>query len=227
MVWKSLERAAKIAKEYAEAAYKRGKAPPSHDLDHVVRVVSLCRWLSKELALGARERKLLEVAAWLHDVAIAEFGTKERHAERSAEIAARVLEGLLAEEDLAVVVSAIREHSWGRRTTLSSVVSAALQDADRLDALGAVGLYRVLVYGAFKGRRLYHPEDPFAEDREPDDDSYTIDHFFTKLLRLKDNMNTEPARKEAEKRTEIMRAFLTELRRELNLVSSPGRNPRA
>ena len=216
-----LEEAVERARAYAESAYKRGRAPPSHGFDHVERVVSLCRWLSEELSLSLRERALLEAAAWLHDVAMAIYGTKEGHAERSAEIAAGVLKDILPSKDLETVVSAIREHSWGQGSPPSSRVSAMLQDADRLDALGAIGLYRVLVYGAFRGRTLYHPEDPFAERREADDSRYTIDHFFLKLLKLKEYMNTEPAKREAERRTELLKAFLDELRRELSLCRSP------
>lgn len=215
-----LFRVVATAREYAVKAYSEGKAPPSHGLDHVVRVVGLCRWLAREMGLGSRETLLLEVAAWLHDIAIAVYGSKEKHAERSAEIARRVLEGLLAPEDLEVVITAIREHSWRGGRKPSGSVSAILQDADRLDALGAVGLFRVFAYSGGLGRAFYHPDDPFAENRDLDDTTYTLDHFFTKLLKLADHMNTEPARIEAERRTLFMKKYLEELRREL-AYSSP------
>lgn len=94
-----------------------------------------------------------------------------------------------------------------------------MQDADRLDALGAVGIFRTASCGVTMGASYYHPEDPFAENRELDDKSYTIDHFYRKLLKLPDQMNTAAARAEAHRRAEFMRQFLAEFKQEISSES--------
>ncbi|MFB6097618.1 MAG: hydrolase, partial [Salinibacter sp.] len=63
---------------------------------------------------------------------------------------------------------------------------------------------------------LYHPDDPFCEERAPDDDTYTLDHFYAKLLRLPDTMQTEAGRTEAEQRAAFLRTYLDQLEDELN-----------
>ena len=86
-----------------------------------------------------------------------------------------------------------------------------VQDADRLDALGAVGIARCLMLGATMGRPLYDPDEPFPLRRPPDDAVSSLDHFFTKLLRLAGTMTTAAGRAEAERRTETLRGYLREL----------------
>jgi len=90
-----------------------------------------------------------------------------------------------------------------------------VQDADRLDALGAVGLARCLMLSGAMGQRLYEPADPFCEGRVPDDRVSAVDHFHTKLLGLGATMHTGSARREAELRTAFLQAFLDRLRGEL------------
>ena len=211
-----LERALEVAREYASRIYKRGRAPPSHRLDHVLRVVENSLRIAEELGLNEEEKKLLEIAAWLHDIALASTGSKEGHAAKSAEIAEELLRGIVDERRLSLIASAIREHSWRGGLAPTSRISEILQDADRLDALGAVGIYRVFAYGISAGRDFYELEDPLAEHREPDEFKYTLDHFFTKILKLGERFNTEPAREEAKRRIEFIREYLEELEREIS-----------
>ena len=199
---------------YAMDVYKDSKIL-SHDFLHTKRVVALSLKLGKRLGLDSKELALLEIAAWLHDVAIAKYGTKENHAEKSAEIAELLLDEMLPKEYMEIVVEAIRKHSWSEREKPLSPIGEILQDADRLDALGAVGIYRTIAYGAATGKKFYCEEDPFAKKRELDDVKYIIDHFYTKLLKIPEKLNTDVAREEAEKRIKIMKKFLEELRREL------------
>lgn len=213
-----LEEGLTLAREYARKMFRKSKAPPSHGYDHVVRVVGLCRWISRELGMERRERLMVEVAAWLHDVSIAITGSKDDHASKSARVAERLLSGVIERPFLEIIVRAIEEHSWRAGRNPSSTVSAVLQDADRLDALGSVGIFRVIVYGASSGRVFYDLDDPFAERRALDDEAYTVDHFYVKLFKLPKYMNTEVARKEAYRRIEVMKSFLEELRRELSLT---------
>ena len=111
--------------------------------------------------------------------------------------------------------SAIRDHSYRRGAAPESALGRALQDADRLDALGAIGIFRTLACGARMGAELYDPDDPWARHRELDDRRFTLDHFFTKLLDLPDTMNTAAARREGRARVEEMRCFLAHLGQEI------------
>ena len=90
-----------------------------------------------------------------------------------------------------------------------------LQDADRLDALGAIGLARMLMVSGALARPLYDSADPLAQNRDPDDTAFALDHFQTKLFTLADTMQTVTARQIAEERTQYMRSFLTRLQSEI------------
>ena len=90
-----------------------------------------------------------------------------------------------------------------------------MQDADRLEAVGAIGIARCFLTGGSMGTPLYDPSDPFAINRELDDRSYTLDHFYCKLLGLADTMKTEAGKTEANKRTDYIKAFLLQLGSEI------------
>ena len=90
-----------------------------------------------------------------------------------------------------------------------------LQDADRLDAIGAVGIARCFSSGAAMGRPFYNETDPFCTNRTPDDKEWTLDHFYRKLLRLESGFHTETARAMARERTAFLHDFLTQFSREI------------
>lgn len=90
-----------------------------------------------------------------------------------------------------------------------------LEDADRLDALGAIGILRTATCGNLMGARYYDPSAPSATSRALDDTRNTLDHFPVKLLRLAEKFNTAAGRREAEQRTGYMREFLREIGWEL------------
>ncbi|MBT8242244.1 MAG: phosphohydrolase, partial [Nitrosopumilus sp.] len=90
-----------------------------------------------------------------------------------------------------------------------------LQDADRLDALGAIGIARVFATGGSLKRPFYNTDDPFCKTRKPDDKIWTVDHFYQKLLKLESTMNTKSGKIEATKRTRVLRGFLKQLKQEL------------
>jgi len=90
-----------------------------------------------------------------------------------------------------------------------------VQDADRLDSLGAIGIARCLLVGGHLNRPLFDFTDPFCDSREPDDSLYTIDHFYTKLFKLPETMQTEAGREEAQRRAALMQAYLDNLRAEI------------
>jgi uncharacterized protein len=111
----------------------------------------------------------------------------------------------------------IIEHSYSLGLKPSSIESAILQDADRIDALGAIGIMRATTCGTKLGSNYYEPSDPFAIGRELNDKQFTIDHYYVKLLKLADSMNTGAGKNEAENRTEYMKDFLKQLDHEIHM----------
>lgn len=187
----------------------------AHDLAHIQRVVASAKQLAAE---EKAEPAVVIPAAWLHDCVI----IPKNHPKRSnasalaAEKAIRFLR-LAGYENhyLDSIHHAIKAHSFSAGIEPENIEAKVVQDADRLDALGAVGISRCMIVGGMLGRPLYHPEDPFCAAREPDDKIWTIDHFYQKLFRLPGSMQTESGRKEAERRIGIMKIFLQELEREI------------
>lgn len=195
---------------------------PGHDLHHALRVA---RWTLR-LGEGALSPRLALAAALLHDVVNLPKDSAERAqaSERSAAVARETLprHGFSAEE-VELVAEAIRDHSFSRGATPRSLLGRALQDADRLEALGALGLMRCISTGARMGARYFHPDDVWAKARPLDDERYSVDHFFAKLLALPASMTTEAGRREAERRAEFLRVFLRALASELEEPLPDGR----
>lgn len=190
---------------------------PGHGVVHLKRVVATALRLAKEE--GARLEVVLP-AAWLHDCVNVPKDSPDRpRASRiAAEHALRFLkEAGYAGEFLDGIAHAIEAHSFSAGIAPRTVEARVVQDADRLDALGAIGIARCIAVGAALGRPLYDPEDPFCERRAPDDLGASVDHFYTKLLKLAGSMQTEAGRREAMWRTEFMQAYLGRLRAEIGL----------
>lgn len=188
---------------------------PSHDMSHLDRVAQQCRILGR--AEGGDERIVL-AAAYLHDlVNLPKDHPDRQHASRaSADAAVGILTRLAySDAEIGRVCRAIEEHSFSRGLACSSIESMVLQDADRLDALGAIGVLRAATCGAFMGARYYDPDDVFAQRRPLADKHYLLDHFPAKLLRLAASFNTVSGRREAERRTRFMRAFVGQLHEEI------------
>ncbi len=187
----------------------------AHDLEHIRRVVANAR------ALAATEGARLEIvlpAAWLHDcVTVPKDSPQRATASRlaAAQAVTWLREWGWPEDLLPEIAHAIEAHSFSAGLAPRTIEAKVVQDADRLDALGAVGLARCLMLGGALGRPLYAPEDPFCERRAPDDRAACVDHFYTKLLTLETTMQTEGGKKEARRRTEYLRGFLEEMRREI------------
>jgi uncharacterized protein len=187
----------------------------AHDVEHVRRVVGNARELAQ--AEGAR-LEVVVPAAWLHDcVTVPKDLPQRASASRlaAAEASAWLREWGWPESSLPDIAHAIEAHSFSAGIPPRTVEAKVVQDADRLDALGAVGLARCLMLGGAMNRPLYVAADPFCEHRVPDDRASCVDHFYTKLLKLEDTMQTASGRVEAKRRTDALRQFLGELRREL------------
>jgi uncharacterized protein len=186
-----------------------------HRYDHTERVVRNALQLAQ--AYPDIDTDALEAAAWLHDIGRGTERNKgESHADASARLARPMLAALaFSGEQLQCICDAIADHRYSGRRLPSSLEGRLLQDADRLDALGAVGIARTFAEGGH--RALYHPEIPFAGagERALDDARYTLDRFFTKLLTLCETLHTPQARELAERRTAELRHFLREFAAEI------------
>lgn len=188
---------------------------PSHDILHVRRVVKLAKELAK------KENANLEVvtpAAYLHDcVYICKSDARRSQASTlSAEKAIELLKGWNCDSQyFDQIFHAIRGHSFSADIKVESLEAKIVQDADRLDALGAIGIARCFIFGGIAKRSIYHDEDPFCEKRMPDDSTNNLDHFFTKLLKLHDKLNTESAKEEGRRRLATMESYLASLKGEI------------
>lgn len=187
----------------------------AHGRGHILRVVANAKKLAS--IEGARVEVVLP-AAWLHDCVIVPKNSYQRQAASTlaAEQAARFLsESGYPAEEIPAIAHAIAAHSFSAQITPQTLEAQVVQDADRLDAIGAVGIARCFTVGGMMGAQLYNLDEPFPAQRPADDKLYSVDHFFLKLLRLVEQMNTSAGRQEAEQRTAFMRTFLDQLRHEI------------
>lgn len=194
---------------------------PTHDVAHALRVAHWTLLLGGA-AIDAREAV---AAALLHDAVNPPKDSPERAqaSVRSAELA-RVRLGTLAFSSAAIdrIADAIRDHSFSRGAVPATALGCALQDADRLEALGAIGLLRCVSTGVRMNGAWFHAEDPWAEARPLDDARYSVDHFYQKLFTLPATMRTPAGRAEAERRVAFLRAFLEQLGGELGKPAPRG-----
>lgn len=193
-----------------------GDADSAHDLAHADRVWALARTIA--LGEGMELSPVLLSAAYLHDLVAMpkDHPRRDRAAMLSASAAGPLMQALgLSPTEIARARHAIEAHSYSAGTQPASAEAKILRDADRLEALGAIGIARCFAVSGALGRPLFHPEDPFAHSRNPDDQAYALDHFATKLLRLPETFLTPTGRRLAEERAEKMRRFLVELAAEL------------
>lgn len=187
----------------------------AHDTEHVRRVV---QWAKRICASEGGRVEIVVPAAYLHDcVTIPKNDARRKEASRlSAEHATRFLqEQGYPGEWLPGVFHAIEAHSFSANVFPQTLEARVVQDADRLDAIGAVGLSRCLMLGGAMNRLLYDASEPFPETRTLDDNAYTIDHFYAKLLRLESTLHTATAQQEGARRTRFLRAYLGELAHEI------------
>jgi len=195
--------------------FAAGDADGAHGRDHLMRVLRNARDLGD--AEGA-DPEITVPAACLHDcIAVPKDSPLRSQASRlAAERASEFLARLSYPAHLLDAVHhAIEAHSYSAAVAPRTLEARVVQDADRLDSLGAIGIARCLQVGGRLGRPLCAGNDPFCDEREPDDSRYTVDHFYAKLLKLPATMQTEAGRAEAERRAEVMRGWLDQLRREI------------
>ena len=186
----------------------------AHDNAHLLRVAF---WTMR---LGGKDVLPEEAAAaaLLHDL----VNVPKNHPDRAkaSQLSVDAAQPLLraaefSPEAVARISDAILNHSFSRGAIPETLLGKALQDADRLEAIGAIGLMRVFSTGVKMGARYFDAVDPWAKRRELDDRAYSVDHFFVKLLKLGDGFQTEAGRREAAKRTATLKNFLRELGEEI------------
>jgi uncharacterized protein len=194
-------------------------AESGHDWWHILRV-----WNNAKLIAQTEKVDLLivELAALLHDIADSKFHNGDE--EIGPKTAADFLKSIEVEADVIEhVQQIIRNMSFKSsfdKQGFSSEEMKVVQDADRLDAIGAIGIARAFTYGGFKNREMYIPEiQPnfnLTKEAYKNSTAPTINHFYEKLLLLKDLMNTETAKKIAVKRHEFMELYLEQFAAEWN-----------
>ena len=200
-----LENLKKIAKK------KLQNNDPAHDFEHIMRVY---RNAEKICKTESGNKKLVLSAVLLHD--LIKNKNQKNSAEKSAKLAEKILkENYFSSDEILIISDAIKEHSFSKGKIPSTSEGKILQDADRLDAIGAIGLARVFSFSGSHNRPFYDPEDPFSKNRNVNDKKWALDHFFKKLIKLEQKMNTKTGKLLAKKRTKILKNFLKEIKHEI------------
>ncbi len=193
---------------------QRMQTDPAHDLAHLDRV-----WRNAQaIADDQTDMAVLLAASYLHDLINLPKNDPNRHlaSRQSAQESEPILQELgFSDGQIQATQHAIEAHSFSANIPPRTPEARILRDADRLDALGAIGIARTFAVAGALGRDLYDPEDPFAVSRDLDDLNFSIDHWKVKLLSLPDDMLTEAGHALAQERRaqmlEFLRAFADEI----------------
>ncbi|MEH7500528.1 HD domain-containing protein [Neobacillus drentensis] len=187
-----------------------------HDWFHVDRVRRNALHICKEQQAG--EAFIIEMAALLHDIPDEKLNESIEKGEEKLDTYLKTIS--LTDIDKKHIKQIIGTISFkgGQNTALSTIEAEIVQDADRLDAIGAIGIARAFAYGGKKGQPIYDPSvkvrDEMSLEEYRKGKSTSIHHFYEKLLKLKDLLNTESARKMAESRQQMMDTFLEQFYQE-------------
>lgn len=218
---KSLDRLeAALRAHLAQRLAGEGASDPAHDLLHLERVVATAKRIA---AAEGADLRVVVPAAWLHDyVVVPKDDPRRAQASQLAAVEAcaylKAIGYCAAQLDaslLDAIGHAIEAHSFSANIAPQTLEAKVVQDADRLDGIGAIGIARCFACAGTMNRPFYSALDPFCTTREPDDALFTIDHFYAKLFKTAASMQTAAGKKEAEKRVEVMRRYLGELGEEI------------
>lgn len=185
----------KISKQYMD------RNDGAHGWDHVTRVYNLCVKIGKE---EGADLEILKLAALLHDIGISK--DRENHEKVSVELAKEILKDYDKMEE---VLHCIDVHRFSKDLEPKTLEAKILQDADRLDVCGAVGIVRTMVYTGYVNRPVHIPGKKFSENYDGESET-AVDHVYEKLLKIKDRLNTDTARKMAEHRHKFIEDFMEE-----------------
>lgn len=192
-------------------------AEGGHDWWHIQRVWQLSRTIA---TVENASLFVVELGALLHDIADSKFhdGNEDLGAQKAREFLSALLVDEATVEHVVQIIDNISFKGGKEAQKFKSIELDIVQDADRLDAIGAIGIARTFNYGGFKNRELYNPDIKpnlqMTKEEYKNSNAPTINHFYEKLLLLKDRMNTETGRNMAEYRHLFMEAFLEEFYRE-------------
>lgn len=194
-------------------------AEGGHDWWHIYRV-----WQSAK-TIAAKENvnmEVVELAALLHDIADSKFhnGDEEIGPQKAADFLLSISVDLETVHHVQEIIRNISYKTSFEGAPFTSIELEVVQDADRLDAIGAMGIARAFSYGGFKQREFYNPDIPanlnMSKEEYKTSNAPTINHFYEKLLLLKDKMNTQTGRELAMQRHLFMEAFLEQFYAEWN-----------
>lgn len=195
-----------------------GDDSTGHDWHHIERVRKNALYIAKKEQKG--DSFLIEMAALLHDIPDAKLNTSREAGDRKLSDFLQKLQ--ITEEASSSIKTIIDSISFkgGHNTRILSTEAQIVQDADRVDAMGAVGIARAFAYGGKKGQLIYDPSleirKEMTEDEYRNGRSSSINHFYEKLLKLRDLLNTDTAKEMAEERHELMEQFLHQFFKEWN-----------
>ena len=192
---------------------KLENAEGGHDWFHIERVYKNTLLIAKNEACSTA---VVQLGALLHDIADSKFHDGDETV--GPRVAREFLESENVDEEIIEhVVNIIENISYkggNFEKKFTSIELNVVQDADRLDAIGAIGIARTFNYGGFKNRTLYDPEiapnSSMSKEEYKNNDSPTLNHFYEKLLLLKDKMNTETGKQIAQERHRYMEGFLAQ-----------------
>lgn len=195
-----------------------------HDIGHLERTMKLALYIQKMERKGDKE--IIGIASFLHDIhrmlqnEIQRYVSPKDSLELVNEILSKIDISERQKEKICFCIKFHEEYNWNEKN-VSDIDTLILQDADNLDALGAIGIARTFAYGGKNGIPIFVDTVPLNSDIlyvENEKDISTIHHFYHKLLLLGDNMNTKSAKIIAQKRVAYMRLFIEEFMNEWEMV---------
>jgi len=213
-VWKS--RFAEATEQYVKTELATAEA--GHNWDHINRVRSMALHISN---FEPVDKEIVELASLLHDIADSKFHNGNENL--GPDKAGAFLSGLdLDPKSREHVVEIIRHISFkgGHEGSFYSPELGVVRDADRLDAIGAIGIARTFHFGGFFNRELYNPAIPpnlgMSKEQYKSSTAPTLNHFYEKLFLLKNRLHTDEAKRIAEKRHQLMETFVKQFLEEWN-----------
>ncbi|MBU2883363.1 HD domain-containing protein [Psychrosphaera sp. B3R10] len=188
----------------------------AHDLNHIKRVVQS----AKQIAYAENaDLNVVVPAAWLHDCV--SFPKNHPDNKRASVCAAdKAIEFLTSvnydSQYNEAIHHAICAHSYSAKIPTETLEAQVVQDADRLDGLGAIGVSRCMLVAGKLDSKIYSNDDPFCQQREPNSKIAAVDHFYEKLFKTAETMKTNAGKTEADKRVRFMKLFLSQLSKEID-----------
>lgn len=195
---------------------KLGNDTTGHDLSHIKRVENLAATIAEQEEVSENDKKIIRAAVLLHDVIdekLAEDVDKEKR-----EVTKVLQESGASTSEIALIQDTIENISYSKNLSKKrelTKIGKIVQDADRIDAIGAIGIARTFYYGGAKGHTMYDDSSPIntatLDEKSYRNSANVVNHFYEKLLHLEGLMNTTGGKKLAKGRTKFMKAYLEQL----------------